>query len=49
MPRPVYASSSWVCVVNPGPTTLEQLRELVAEAYDIGLERLKRRQNGTTP
>ena len=49
MPHPVYASSSWVCVVNPGPTTLERLRGLVAEAYDVAVDRLKRRQNGGAP
>ena len=33
MPHPVYASQSWVCVLNPGPETFEAVKPLLAEAY----------------
>ncbi|ASR36000.1 hypothetical protein BAY61_14430 [Prauserella marina] len=33
MPHPHYASQYWVCVVNPGPETWADIRELLDEAY----------------
>lgn len=33
MPHPVYATQSWVCVLNPGPETFETIKPLLAEAY----------------
>ncbi|MEU3269898.1 DUF6194 family protein [Saccharomonospora sp. NPDC006951] len=33
MPHPHYASRHWVCVVNPGPETWADVRELLGEAY----------------
>lgn len=38
MPHPMYASQHWVCVVNP-TTTLDQLRPLVAEAYEFAVRK----------
>lgn len=35
MPHPVYASQYWVCVLNPGPSTWDTVRPLLAEAYDF--------------
>ena len=43
MPHPVYAPQSWVCVLNPGPETFEQLKPLLAEAYSIVATRYARR------
>jgi hypothetical protein len=33
MPHPIYAGQHWVCVVNPGPATLDTVRTLLAEAH----------------
>ena len=33
MPHPIYASQHWICVVNPGATTLDTVRTLLAEAH----------------
>src|SRR5215471_2384804 len=34
IPHPVYASQSWVSVLNPSQRTFESLRPLLAEAYE---------------
>ena len=34
MAHPVYGSLNWLCVVNPGPQTVEPLRDLLTTAYD---------------
>jgi len=31
MPHPDYAAQSWLCVLNPGDTTFQQLRPLLSE------------------
>jgi hypothetical protein len=46
MPHPVYAAASWVCVVNPGPATLERVKDLIAQAYGIAVGRVARMGNG---
>lgn len=33
MPHPVYATQSWVCVLNPSRETFEKIKPLLAEAY----------------
>jgi hypothetical protein len=33
MPHPFYAPLHWVCVVNPGPRTRDQLAALIETAY----------------
>jgi hypothetical protein len=33
MPHPVYASQSWVCVLNPGNETFETVKPLLMVAY----------------
>jgi hypothetical protein len=33
MPHPTYASQHWVCVVNPGPASLDRTKRLLAEAH----------------
>ncbi|WP_420593587.1 DUF6194 family protein [Deinococcus sp.] len=42
LPHPVYAASSWVCVLNPGPETFRRMRLLIAEAYALAVRRVKR-------
>jgi len=44
MPHPDYAAQHYVCVLNPSETTLEQVRALLAEAYDLAVRRRRKRQ-----
>lgn len=43
MPHPVYAAMSWVCVLNPSDATLETVRPLLAEAYELAVSRHAKR------
>lgn len=49
MPHPVYGKMYWVCVLNPGPATLEVVRRLLAEAYAADLRRRKPAESGAAP
>ncbi len=42
MPHPVYGKMYWVCVVNPGPATVEAVRTLLADAYAADLRRRRK-------
>lgn len=44
MPHPVYAPQSWVCVLNPGEATFQAVQPLLAEAYQLAVRKLARRQ-----
>ena len=44
MPHPVYAHQSFVCVLNPSGATLEQAKQLLAEAYELAVTRYTRRK-----
>ncbi len=46
MPHPDYAPQNWVCVLSPGAATLERVRALLAEAYEIAVRRYDRRNAG---
>lgn len=39
MPHPVYAPASWICVLNPSSATFQQVRKLLAEAYELAVAR----------
>jgi hypothetical protein len=43
LPHPVYAPMSWVCVLNPSAATFQQVRTLLAEAYDLAVRRYPKR------
>jgi hypothetical protein len=43
MPHPEYAAQHFVCVLNPSDTTLETVRALLAEAYELAVRRHSRR------
>jgi uncharacterized protein DUF6194 len=44
MPHPVYGRMLWVCVLNPSDETFEtNVRQLLAEAYDLTVSKHKRR------
>lgn len=34
LPHPAYGQQAWVCIVSPGPNTLELAKELLREARD---------------
>jgi hypothetical protein len=41
MPHPLYATQSYVCILNPSPATFETLKPLLAEAYERAAARHK--------
>jgi hypothetical protein len=43
LPHPVYAAQGWVCVLNPGAATGEQVLSLLKEAHALDAERFDRR------
>ena len=46
MPHPEYAPQSWICVLNPSDDTFQhRVRPLLAEAYDIAVQRHGRRHS----
>ncbi len=42
MPHPDYAKQHFICVLSPGEATLEKVRALLAEAYEIAVRRYNR-------
>ena len=44
MPHPEYAAQSFICVLNPGDATAQQVRSLLAEAYRLAAQRYERRR-----
>src|SRR5262249_7135413 len=42
LPHPAYAPQSWVCVLNPSDATFQAVRPLLAEAYDLAVQRYAR-------
>ena len=44
MPHPVYATQSWVCVLNPSADTFEAVKPLLDDAYGRVASRHARRQ-----
>lgn len=43
LPHPIYASQYWVCVVDPGERTCDQVRKLLAEAYRFAARKYSNR------
>lgn len=43
IPHPEYAAQSFLCVLSPSSATFEQLRPLLAEAYELAVKRYRRR------
>jgi len=46
MPHPHYAQQHFICVLSPGEATLDRVRSLLAEAYDLAVRRYTRRNKG---
>ncbi len=42
LPHPDYARQHWICVLSPGTATLESIRSMLAEAYEIAVRRFNR-------
>jgi hypothetical protein len=42
LPHPVYASQSWVCVLNPGAASSAQARSMLSDAHTRASERHRR-------
>lgn len=45
LPHPVYGRASWICVLNPSETTLQELRPLLTEAYDLAVSKHLKQKN----
>lgn len=43
LPHPVYGRMHWVCVLNPSEATFETVQPLLAEAYDLAVEKYAKR------
>lgn len=43
MPHPDYAPQNFICVLSPSEATFERIRPLLAEAYQIAVQRTERR------
>jgi hypothetical protein len=43
MPHPEYAPQSFICVLSPSEATFAHVRQWLAEAYDISVQRQARR------
>ncbi|MBF6327857.1 DUF6194 family protein [Nocardia transvalensis] len=39
MPHPIYAAQYWVCVVNPGPETLDTVLPMLTESYEFAVRK----------
>jgi uncharacterized protein DUF6194 len=48
LPHPVYASQGWVSIVNPGPRTADQVKELFIYSLDLAAARYGRRARTAT-
>ena len=44
IPHPVYADQGWVSILNPGPATTGQVRELLTDAHARAARRHRRRR-----
>jgi hypothetical protein len=44
LPHPVYGRNHWVCILNPSDAAFEQVKPLLAEAYDVASKRYSRRR-----
>jgi hypothetical protein len=49
MPHPVYGGQYWVCVVNPGKSTLGVVDELLTEAHRFAARKHANRVGRTAP
>jgi hypothetical protein len=43
LPHPDYSAQFFICVLSPSDATFEQVRPLLAEAYEIAILKFNRR------
>ena len=43
LPHPIYGRNHWVCVLNPSDSTLNTIKPLLTEAYEIAVKRSRAR------
>ncbi len=43
LPHPIYSWMAWICVINPTKKTFEKLLPLIAEGYQLCLEKYKKK------
>ena len=44
MPHPDYSSQFFICVLSPSEKTFERIRPMLAEAYDVAMQRYNKRK-----
>lgn len=44
MPHPEYSSQHFICVLSPSEATFEKLRPMLAEAYEVAMQRYNKRK-----
>lgn len=44
IPHPIYAWMSWICCLNPGAKTFEQLKPFIQEAYEYAKEKYAKKK-----
>lgn len=44
IPHPIYAWMSWICCLNPGAETFEQLKPFIQEAYEYAKEKYAKKK-----
>lgn len=49
LPHPLYGDYGWVCVVNPGPATLDRALAALRDAHADDRRRVERRQASSGP
>jgi hypothetical protein len=45
LPHPVYGKMFWVCVLNPSDNTFPKVKQLLAEAYEISVQKYAKKKN----
>lgn len=43
MPHPAYGRQHWLCVLNPSDGTFEAVKPLLAEAYELAVQRHRKK------
>lgn len=44
LPHPVYGKMFWVCVLNPSDKTFQTVKQLLAEAYDLSVQKYAKKK-----
>lgn len=44
MPHPVYGMMYWLCILNPSEESFSRVQQLLAEAYDMAVQKFAKKQ-----